>query len=681
MTRLPRSFASVLLFALYFGLNAQASARVLSVEVSRREPILGGALFAAANPSAEGIAYELIEGRVHFGFDPASEANARVTDIQLAPRNAEGLVPAEADFVVIQPIDAAQRSGTAVIDAPNRGRRLILGGMNRVRKDFTAPARLSPDSAEDWGDGFLMSHGLSVMWVGWQADAPKFPGAMGLRVPRAIGTKGEVVQGLARSDWVVDEPKPRLDVASLGHQPNLAASPTSDRNLLTRRRGREALREPVARTSWQFTPEGDAILATGAPFAPGWIYELVYVAEAPPLVGLGFAAYRDFAAYAKDNTNQLFAVTRVIAHGVSQSGRFLRHFLYEAFNLDELGRPVFEGAMIQIAGAGRGGFNHRFSHPGRVGNPYANFFYPGDDFPFTSRKSEDDGKHDGLLRRAAATESIPKIFQINTGYEYWGRGASLVHMTPNGDADVPPHVRERLFHIASAPHYSLPFPPAPQAEVIPGLFVGSSVDTSAIQRALLTHLLAWVTDDVAPPPSAIPTIATKSLVPPGDLDYPVAFLTPPRSPHKAYRSNFGPRWDEGIVDHQPPERGAAYAIRVPAIDALGSEATGIRPLELRVPIGTYTPWALRFGKAGGQDEMTGYIGSFLPLAKHGEEQLEGDGRVTLDALYPTRDAYETSVMAEIDAMVGEGFLLSIDRRAAFVAAMHRWEWAESRGTH
>ncbi len=659
-----------------------AGARVLSIEIERRVPILDGRPFAAdaegsRDADEAGIAYELIEGRVRFGFDPASPANARVSDLALAPVGASGLVEAWSEFVALQPIDPAQRSGTALIDVANRGRPLVLAGMNRVQRDFMAGATFDPMAEADWGDGFLMSRGLTILWVGWQADAPEFPGSMRLRVPRATGPDGQPIRGLARSDWVVDEAVDRLALGALGHAPHVAADPDAAQNVLTRRRGREAEREPVPRSAWRFDPTRSAIVAEPG-FEAGWIYELVYVAEGPPLVGLGFTAFRDFAAYAENDPECPFPVERSVAHGLSQSGRFLRHFLYDGFNRDEAGRVVFDGVMVQIGGAGRGGFNHRFAHPGRVGNPYENFFYPGDQFPFTSRAIESDGRRAGLLDRVEADGSTPRIFQINTGYEYWGRGASLIHMTPDGEQDVAPHPRERLYHVASAPHYSLPFPPDPRAEVLPGLFLGSSIDTSPAQRALLVHLLAWVESDVEPPPSTIPTIASKTLVRPEQLAYPIEDLARPRSPHVAYRLDFGPRFEDGILDRQPPDRGAAFAIRVPRVDALGSEATGIRSLELRAPIGSYLPWALRFGKPGGSDEMTGYIGTFLPLATRPETRAEGDRRPALLELYPTRDAFETRVVDEIDALVEAGWMLPRDRVPAFDAAIARWEWALAR---
>ena len=653
---------------------APAWARVLGIDVERRVPVLARGAFETT--AGEAIAYELIEGRVRFGFEPANEANARVTDLARAPRDAAGLVRASADFSVLQPIDPAQRRGTVVVDVPNRGRKLVLAGMNRVRKPFGAPATLDPALPTDWGDGFLMKHGLTIAWVGWQADAPTFPDAMRIDVPRARGENGGVIRGLARSDWVVDEAADSLSLATRGHVAIAPSDPAAPENALTRRRGREAKREPVPRSTWRFDADGEAIVATGGPFEPGWIYELVYVAESPPLLGLGFAAFRDFARFVTSDPDCPFPAERAIAHGVSQSGRFLRHFLYEGFNRDEAGRRVFDGMMIQIGGAGRGGFNHRFGHPGRVGNPYANFFYPGDDPPFTSRAAAEGGA--GLLDRAGATKTLPRLFQINTGYEYWGRGASLIHMTPDGARDVAPHANERLYHVASAPHYSLPFPPRADAEVSPGLFVGSSVDTSAFQRALLTRLLAWVESDVAPPPSSIPTIAGDTLVDAASLTYPIADLTRPRSPHVAYRQDFGARFTEGIVDVQPPRRGEAFAIRVPAIDPLGNEATGLRAVELQAPIGTYTPWALRHGMPGGADEMVGYIGSFLPLAAMPASRREDDRRPSLKELYPSRSDYEAKVRAAIDGLRRAGFLLEEDAAPAFEAAIARWDWATAR---
>jgi hypothetical protein len=650
-----------------------ASAKVLRVEIERRVPIVEG------EPFGERGSYELLEGRIYFGFDPASDANARVSDIGLAPRGDDGLVHAWSELVVLQPVDAERRSGTALVEVVNRGRRLALGGLNRAVLDFTRPTAFDPARRESFGDGLLMEQGLTLIWIGWQADAPDFPGAMRLRVPVARNADGSPVRGLARSDWVVDAPTGRLELAALGHRPHLAAEPNAEENVLTERTEREGERRKVARSRWRFSSDRTAILADDG-FTPGRIYELVYVAHDPPLVGLGFAAFRDIIAYAQHEPGSPFPVSRGIAIGSSQSGRFLRHFLYEGFNRDESGRQAYHGVIIHIGGAGRGGFNHRFSHPGRVGNPFANFFYPGDDYPFASRAASDlvgDGSR-GIFDRPIATQTLPKLFQINTGYEYWGRVASLIQMTPDGSRDLEPLDSERLYHLASAPHYPMPFPPAAENEVAPDVYRGSALDTTSIHRALLLHMLRWVEQGTAPPPSQVPRIALGTLVRPEDVRYPIGSLQPPRSPHKAYRQDFGAGFDRGIVGLQPPRRGPAYAVRVPQVDGLGSEQSGIRALALRAPIGSYLPWALRTGAPFAADEMTGYLGSFVPLAAGPIERSPGDARPSLSELYPDPAAYVGRVERELDALIDEGWVLPRDRGRERSAAVARWDWIGSR---
>jgi hypothetical protein len=552
--------------------------------------------------------------------------------------------------------------------------------MNRVPLSFAPPAPLDPASPADWGDGFLMEQGLTIAWVGWQADVPEVPGLLGLRVPVARQADGTKIRGLARSDWVVDAPAERLGLAAEGHVAIPAAEPGSKQNVLTRRRARDGEREVVPSGQWRFDEARTAIVPRGpfwrkARFEAGFIYELVYVAEDPPLVGLGFAAYRDFASFALFDARCPFRVTHAIADGSSQSGRFLRHLLYEGFHVDESGRSVFDGVIVRIGGGGRGGFNHRFAQPGRVGNPFANFFYPGDELPFTSRPTPWRGQRAGLLDRARASGALPRLFQINTGYEYWGRVASLIHMTPDGQTDVEPMENERLYHIAGAPHYPLPFPPAADSEIAPGLYQGSALDPGDIQRALLVRMLDWVERDEPPPPTNVPTIAAGTLVEPAKIVFPFAELVRPRSPHVAYPLDFGPNAARGIIDYQPPKPAPPFAVRVPGLDRFGNEATGIRPLELRVPVGTFAPFALRTGMPFATDEMVGYIGSFAPLARSDEARRAGDRRPSLASLYPTPEAYRAAVEQAIDELVGEGFLLPRDRGHALEAALARWRWA------
>jgi hypothetical protein len=522
-----------------------------------------------------------------------------------------------------------------------------------------------------------MEQGLTVVWIGWQHDAPAAPGALRLNVPRARGAGGSPIRGLVRSDWVIEEATDRLDLAALGHVPHPAAEPKAKQNVLSVRDSREGPRRIVPREAWDFDDTGTRIVSQ-AGFMPGRIYELVYVAHDPPVVGLGLSAIRDIGSYLQFDPTSPFPARQAIALGASQSGRFLRNLLYEGMNRDEAGRIVYAGVFVQIAGAGHGGFNHRFSHPGRVSNPYRNFFYPGDDFPFASRPTVDPltGERAGLLDRLRANDAMPKLFQMNTGYEYWGRGASLVHMTPDGHKDVPALPSERIYHVASAPHYPLPFPPDPANEVAPGIYRGSPLETSSIARALLTHLLAWVEQDRPPPPSRVPRIDGATLVEPDEIRNPVPGLEVPRSPHVAYQLDFGPDFDRGVVDYQPPRRGPRYAVRVPQLDGLGSELGGIRGVALRAPIGSYLPWALRTGDAVAPHEMADYLGSFAPFSRTpAERAARGDARPSLSELYESEQAYRAAVSREIGAMMAEGFLLERDRDYEIREAQRRWEWA------
>src|SRR5207302_10203535 len=169
-------------------------------------------------------------------------------------------------------------------------------------------------------------------------------------------------------------------------------------------------------------------------FTPGKIYEVVYRAKDPVVVGTGLAAVRDIMSYLKYDSSAIAHVRYGIGYGVSQTGRFIRHYLYQGFNADERGRVAFDGFFAHTAGAGRGSFNHRFAQPSRDAQPYSTFFYPTDVFPFTSVAETDPvtGAR-GALR--APNASAPKVFYVDGGYEYWGRAASLAHTTPDAAHD------------------------------------------------------------------------------------------------------------------------------------------------------------------------------------------------------------------------------------------------------
>ena len=462
-----------------FAALATGNAGVTRVEITRRLPV--------TVPGAG--AYEDVRGTVHFAFDPANRYNSRIVDLDKAPRNEAGLVEASADFRVLRPASGGSRA--LWLEVSNRGGQASLRYFNAAGRD------------EPFGDGLLMRLGLTVAWVGWQWDVPRRDGLLRLSLP--VATDGEeALQGLVRADWTVDQPAVSLGLGHRGHVHYPVVDPQDAANVLTVRDGRDAPRTVVSRDRWHFTD--DSVVLQGG-FEAGQIYELVYRARDPRPIGLGLAAIRDIASHAKGDSAGVFAAPRTMAFGVSQTGRFLRHYLYQGFNTDEDGRRALDGMLVHTAGAGRGSFNHRFGQASRDAHRYSAFFYPTDIFPFTGREQIDPvtGQRDGLLSHAFNANHIPRIFYTNTGYEYWGRAASLLHTSVDGTADIAPAPNVRIYHIAGAQHTAGGFPPSDSARLLPAwTFRNNTLNFLVTLRALAADLVEWVVDNRPPPPSAFP---------------------------------------------------------------------------------------------------------------------------------------------------------------------------------
>jgi hypothetical protein len=677
---MPQPLRSLLLATLLTLLPAgSAEARVLRVEVDSQAVVLEGRSFGDYG------AYEVLHGRIVFGFDPAHPMNDRIVDLALAPRNGDGLVEATANFAVLQPVDPDRRRGIAVVEVSNRGGKFSPSYFNRA-----STSSLAPNDPAAWGDALLMRQGFTVIWVGWQWDVPRGDdNALRLTVPRAQHPDGTPIGGLVRSDWVVDEATDVLNVAHRGHIAYPAADVDHPDNVLSVRSGRDVRRQTIPRDRWQFArvtedgevvPDSTHIMLDGG-FEAGRIYELVYRAEDPAIVGLGLAAIRDVISYAKYDDDARFSVDHGIAVGVSQTGRFLRHFLYQGFNTDEGYRQAYDGIYAITAGAGRGSFNHRFAQPSRDAHRYSAFFYPTDIFPFTSRVQRDPRtwRSDGLMAHQHDTTHAPKTFHVNTGYEYWGRAASLIHTTPDGTADVAPLPNERIYHLASAQHFPWQFPPQGDMQLgsAPDFYRGNPLDQSVNYRALLVRLAEWV-EGTPPPPSQYPRMADDHLVPIDAIDAPaIPDVDWPDVIHTAYRADYGPRWrTEGIVDIQPPALDSTFGLRVPQVDPLGNEIAGVQNVGLRVPLATYAPWSLRLDAPANRDEIGDFWGTYIPLpTTRAEQQSTGDPRPAIEALYDGRTDYMEQVRQAADALIDAGFLLPDDRGRVIERAEAAWDWA------
>jgi len=674
MTALLRIVRAAIVFAL---VSAPVSADVVRIEVQSRADVAGGMTFGAAG------AYEKLSGRIFFAVDPSLAANRIVADIDKAPRNAAGKVEFSSDFFLLKPKRIERGNGAVLYEVSNRGGKGMLGFFDH------APGSLDPTTVEQMGDGFLLQQGFTLLWVGWQFDVPKRAGLVRVYPPVATDN-GKPIRGLVRSDFVVTEKEADHSLADRDHAAYAVVDPDSADNIMTVRDSVDGPRRIVPRSQWGFArDEGGKSVADAtrvymsAKFEPGKIYEVVYTAENPPVVGLGPAAIRDTVAMLKYKSADAVgipagAITRATAFGVSQSGRFLRKYLYDGFNRDESNRKVFDGVIAHVAGGGRGSFNHRFAQPSRDGHPYLNFFYPTDIFPFTdvAQRDPDTGVTDGLLTHAGVPELLPKIFYTNSEYEYWGRAASLIHTTVDGAADVPLMDNVRIYLLTAGQHGPAAFPPAQTI----GQQKNNPLDYRWAMKALLVAMDRWTATGALPPPSKYPRIADGTLVAPDKLRFPrlpdVATTT---MVHKAYRADYGPRFaSEGVVTVEPPKIGKAFPILVPQVDADGNGIAGIRMPELAAPLATYTGWNLFNDRSGPATVLSSMQGSYIPLARTAADRQRGsDPRASIAERYRDKDQYIGLVTKAAKELIDQRYLLADDLAAIVKDATRHWDYAAS----
>lgn len=652
------------------GLNA----RVLRVEISSRQDVLGGKAFGKTG------AYERLTGRIYFSIRVTDQVNRRIIDLENAANLSHGELTFSADFFAVCPKNLSKGNGSLLLEVPNRGHAHILslvdGGDWALKQDA--------------GDGWLLRNGYSVAAIGWQWDAP---GDDALRLYAPIAKEhGRTITGLLRGDLmpskVMNEiPLGHLIVGNIGGTEYPVSDPDDPRDVLSVRAWPADTRKLIRRSQWQFAhmdggvmkPSNRYIHLNGG-FHPGKIYEYVYVVSNPVIAGLGFLTVRDFASYVKHNGGSILKAARVYGEGISQNGRFLRDFLYEGFNADEQGRPALDGVLAHVAGAGRGSFNYRFAQPSRDSEPTSSIFFPTDIFPFTCAPETDPltGETAGLLDLATASKVLPKIFFTNTSYEYWGRAASLIHTSADGKRDSPIPRNVRIYHLTGLQHFSGPFPPRRGEGDLAGQEPESPLPVKFFWRALIRNMDAWVRNNTLPPRSSYPTIANGTLVRLSAYVFPpIPHVNKPQDVNGAYRLNFGPHWQQNrIFTIEPPIVGKPFPVLVPQVDSDGNERDGVRLPEVVVPLATYTGWNLRDPSIGAADQRVAFEGSYLPFPKtEAERQRTGDPRRSIAARYSSGKDYIARYTAVVDRLIKEHWILEEDRDALIKRGEQEWTQA------
>jgi hypothetical protein len=630
----------------------------MSVElvVNRRRPYESGRVFGA------GGAYERLDGVARFAVDPQAPANAAITDLRLAPTDASGRVRFEADFVVLRPADLALSSRRLLFQVANRGRQPAL-----PFSALAAPLPLEISERIEPGDGFLLRRGWAVAWCGWQWDVVRRPGMLGLAAPEARLPEGdrdgqvlvsfqphvrETHHGLWH--WPLDPP-PGLP-GQVVHTAYRPADPDDPRSVLMVRDRPHGPATEVPRAHWRFAREeaGKVVLDDShvwlvGGFQPGRVYDVRYRPRECPVVGAGLLAVRDFVACLRQGQDGVAGpVDHAFAFGVSQSGRFLREFLHAGLNVDEAGRPVFDGVMPHVAGARRGEFNQRFGQPSVQHAPSLGHLPP-----FTDS---------GILMRQRRLGAVPRVFTINTSSEYWRSEASLVHIVDGQDVAPPEEVRTYLF--AGCQHGPGVLPPTRSPVMSPWVRPANllnTVDYTPLLRAVLVNLERWVVDGVEPPPDAVPRVADGTAVDRAEVlaqfaaaDIGAALPRPDELP-ALRRLDLGDRVDEGVI-RLPAEVGEPYDCVVSAVDADFNEVAGIRLPDLTVPLAAETGWNPRRPESGGDGQTVDMLGSSFPLAP------------AIAARYRDREHYCALVRREAERLVAARHLLEEDVDAVVARA-------------
>ena len=656
-----------------FVISTTVVAEVERIEITSRSVFADGMEYGAVG------AYEKIRGKLFYAVDPDNAANAAIVDLDLAPRGADGKVRFQGDFILLKPVDLGKGNGRLLYDVNNRGNLYMLRHINGGSRTN------DPSSAEDGGNGFLMRQGFSLLWSAWNWDVRAGNDCLQIELPIATENGRIIRQRIAaeivNSYGLTSPASMPLAWGNSRCYPALDAEDNSNA-VLTQRGAPDGARVPIPNERWSFSrvesgvrvPDPTSLAVEGG-IQPGLIYELIYEVENPRVVGLGLAAVRDaisffhFAGADRFGTPSPLAIRveggwkSVIDYayifGVSQSGRFIVHMLWQGFHVDEFDRMVFEGARIHVAGGGKGGFNHRFAQTTHHPSDLEGNSMPADHPPFNFLPEGSPPDNDVLVE-AKRLDAIPKIIMTNNTLEYWTRSASLVSTDPTGTRDAPFHPNVRYFMTNGAPHGGAASRTPTVTE-----HGRNPLGVANVQRGMLVNLDRWVGEETEPPPSRYPTIKGGELITAGEhgerfpkipgMRHPGRNLRPPRV-------DYGPDfWTDGVFTIVPPRTAERYQTLVPAFDADGNGLGGIRLPELEAPLGTYQGWNPRATQFGSPDYLTRFDGSFWAFeATELDREMIGDPRASIESRYPDRGQYVAQVREAVRRLVADRILLAAD---------------------
>lgn len=633
--------------------------------------------------------YEELRGQLRFAIDPLNEFNSRITDVGLAPRNADGLVEFSSDVSIILPTDRTKGSGKMMLDVVNRGNRVALPNFNSAKRpgiDADTPI----DVPVDLGNGFLMRQGYTVVACGWQVDAPTFPALITMQGQNAEGLTGRVYTQLQSP-----EDTKNFLLSDKGHKAYPAHDMYEASALLETREMPDTPATVVNRDSWRFgrinddgayEPDPNYICSENG-FEKGLLYQIAYTTNWAPVLSLSALALRDCVSwlkYGSETERPISNINHAYAYGRSQTGRYLRTYIYNDFNRDESGREAMDGIIANVAGGMRGEFNQRFGQNSKDRN---NMMAPL--FPFAATTQTDiENEETGSLHQRLDDRGSPlKVMYTNSSAEYHRGDASLVHTDPDGKRDVPVGANVRAYHFAGTEHGLGTWPPTDTSDPGDGVARAQNlrgiIDYAPLLRACLVSLDNWAARGQEPLPSSHPLVTDGTAVPPELLrksfdaipgaNYPARHAIP-------HRRDYGMREDIEQATKMPPSVGGAFGTLVPAVDSDGNEVAGVRLPQVVVPLASHTGWNLRHSDIGGTRQLLMFAGGTIPFATNETARADtGDSRPSIAVRYASKDDYLSRIRDEAEKLVGTGYMLEEDIEFCVEQANKIWDYLTNEG--
>lgn len=689
-----RLTVAVLLSLLGFCLVAQA--RVTRIIIDETQPM------PRPTAGAAGIAYEQIAGRAFGELDPKLPGNAIIQDIELA-KDADGKARYVASFVIFKPVNASQTSGLMWHDVPNRG-------------------RVYPFAPEEQAFGDIE---LASAWQGDNAGATAVKpratvaGMQFLQVPVARQSDGSRVTGEVFGR-IVNRAGPGSQplIVQTNPVPYLPASLDTAKARLSSRAGEtmngEVIDEQtIAGSDWAWArcdaqnpfpgvPDATQICLKNG-FDRKRLYQVVFTAADPYVLGIGFAAWRDVGAFFKsasvDDAGTPNPIAKMVNHsigrGVSQSGNYLRGWLHLGFNRDEAGARVHDGLWPIIAGR-RIALNFRWAQPDGVlelyqaGSEGPQWWLPHPD-PVRGLPAA------GILDRCLATQTCPMIMEHFGSAEVWALKLTPEWVGTDGKQDLPLPPNVRRYYIASSTHgggaggfnSSLPGaglpttgPACPGNNFGTGVLPANPMPHTQTVNALRVHFRDWVMKGKEPPASRYPTLASGMLADAhkAALGFPELPGLRPTLPERdfimpVHDYDWGPDFraidGTGIASLAPPRIRQVLKMLAPKVNADGNELGGVPVVLADAPLGTYLGWNITADgdKPFHKDQICNYVGGMVPFARNAQERAATrDSRLSLQERYGSHEGYVGAVTRAAEKAQKEGFLLADDAAALIKSA-------------